>query len=224
MVLEIMENSPLSVLFSSDHGQQRRLLATRCQQLRDMQKALCKAFGRRFPAEMAVISTADGKQFEGFETSPFREVPVGVTEVLASVEFLPTDDPYFYDFDDRRRRSSLSLNASLEDEIGWEEAKKNGSFSGNLDTWMRIHKEKQVMTPAWHSPPPWTEGLLEPIFFKYGWAEPMMQPTRACDDSSKSGHQINELSFAPAIWSSIYCITEPPCPWAKGEPDDGASV
>lgn len=66
--------------------------------LRDVQAVLCKAFRQRFPVMMATLCVR-GTSFDSFKKQPFLECVDG-EEVLVS--FVPTDDPFFYDLNDRR--------------------------------------------------------------------------------------------------------------------------
>ena len=138
-----MEKS-LCVRFSS--GEVERVLSvSRCQRLMNLQEGLCGVFHARFPAKMAVITTAVGKRFEDFETVPFEDVLDEIVEVLARVEFLPTDNPYFYDVRDRCGR-----NVSLEKEMRWEEARRNGTVGLDLYAW--IKNERLVAKESFPTP------------------------------------------------------------------------
>ena len=64
--------------------------------LRDLQFALCRHFGQQFPAMKATLVVGN-RTFTEFEDKPFCS---GETE--ATVVFMQTDDPYFYDLRDRR--------------------------------------------------------------------------------------------------------------------------
>jgi hypothetical protein len=64
--------------------------------LRDLQFALCRHFGQPFPAMKATLVVGN-RTFTEFEDKPFFS---GETE--ATVVFVQTDDPYFYDLRDRR--------------------------------------------------------------------------------------------------------------------------
>lgn len=64
--------------------------------LRDIQFDLCRHFGRPFPATKATLIVGD-RSFTEFDDKPFL---LGATE--ATVVFVQTDDPYFYDLRDRR--------------------------------------------------------------------------------------------------------------------------
>jgi hypothetical protein len=139
--------TPLFVRFSSG-AMERVLPVFRCQQLRDLQQGLCEAFRASFPSEMAVVTTDTGKCFEDFQSVPFKDVPHEIVEVQARVEFLATDNPYFYDVWDRRGRK-----VSLQEEMRWEDAKNNGAMSLDLNAW--IENERSVAKTSLSTPPIW---------------------------------------------------------------------
>ena len=62
-----------------------------------VQKALCLAFGQRFPATKATL-TVDGETYDEFIQKPFRACGEGAA---VCVSFAQTDDPFFYDLIDR---------------------------------------------------------------------------------------------------------------------------
>jgi hypothetical protein len=133
----------LSVRFSS--GQvERVMLVRRPQRLMDLQKDLCRTFHARFPAEMAVITTFAGKRFEDFETMPFKEVPEDMVEVLATVEFLPTDNPYFYDVRDRREKK-----VSLEEEMCVKETRNTETAKLGINGIQSQRFVAQESCPTW---------------------------------------------------------------------------
>jgi hypothetical protein len=141
-----MEKS-LFVRFSC--GEVERMLPVfRYQRLRDLQESLCEAFHARFPAEMAVITTDTGNCFEDFQTVPFEGVPVEIVEVHATVKFLQTDNPYFYDVWDRQLRK-----VSLEEEMRWEDARSKGAVSVDVDTW--LENDRSVAMESLPLPPKW---------------------------------------------------------------------
>ena len=69
--------------------------------LGDLQELLCSAFQYPFP-KMMVSLRVDGTKYEEFLEQPFAK---GVPSEPCVVEFLPTDNPYFYDVRDRRPSS-----------------------------------------------------------------------------------------------------------------------
>lgn len=75
---------------------------SRMHSLRDVQQELCISFKRRFPAMKANL-VIEGKVWDDFHHQPFAKCEDGAQIV---VEFVPTDDPYFYDVADRRRPKS----------------------------------------------------------------------------------------------------------------------
>ena len=81
-------------------------------QLRHLQKDLCVFFKQPFPKKNARLKVYD-KIYEDFMDYPFEDA-VG-EEIVATVFFQDTTNPYFYDLFDRK-----SFKYSLEQEIEWE--------------------------------------------------------------------------------------------------------
>ena len=79
--------------------------------LGQVQKALCLAFGQRFPATKATL-TVDGETYDEFIQKPFHRCKEGDNII---VRFNDTDDPYFYDWFDRK-----GSKLKLEEEIALE--------------------------------------------------------------------------------------------------------
>ena len=69
--------------------------------LRDLQELLCTTFKYPFPKTMVSLRV-DGTKYDEFLQQPFAK---GVPNEPCVVEFLPTDNPYFYDVRDRRPSS-----------------------------------------------------------------------------------------------------------------------
>ena len=78
--------------------------------LRDVQKQLCKMFGRPFPKTKCLLDVA-GVKYEDFIERPFQDLVVDFTP--CRIYFEPTDDPYFYDLEDRKG-SKVTLHEELE--------------------------------------------------------------------------------------------------------------
>ena len=79
--------------------------------LRNVQKEICSVFGERFPAMKADI--VFGKAvFDSFIDRPFVACADG--DVM-EVRFQPSDDPYWYDFADRRM-PKVSVDTDIEKE------------------------------------------------------------------------------------------------------------
>ena len=79
--------------------------------LRDLQERLCAAFKYPFPKMMASLTVA-GTTHDEFFSQPFVE---GVPDDPCVVNFTETDDPFFYDWRDRRMapaREELSPRAA----------------------------------------------------------------------------------------------------------------
>jgi hypothetical protein len=89
--------------------------------LRDVQRELCRLFRKSFPATMAVVTVVvEGSPvtFDDLQQTPFLTARDG-DQVL--VRFCPTDDPYFYDLEDRR-----GCRATAFEEAAFEEAVAQG--------------------------------------------------------------------------------------------------
>ena len=109
-------------------GFSRRYEFARETRLRSIQKQVCKDFGRSFPATKAVL-VLDKICFDEFEDRPFTCCPENAE---FTVVFSATDDPYFYDLHDRRRRPRVTLA----DEVEWEAASKSGETTLSLERWV----------------------------------------------------------------------------------------
>ena len=66
--------------------------------LRELQQILCIAFKKPFPATMAIL-TVDGQAHDDFHARPFAG---GIPSEACTVRFKPTDNPFFYDWRDRK--------------------------------------------------------------------------------------------------------------------------
>ena len=98
------------ILFQFE-GDVRPLSVRRETTLRDVQEQLCKMFGRPFPKTKCVLDVA-GVLYEDFIERPFEDIVVDFTP--CNIYFQPTDDPYFYDLEDRKRGSKVTLHEELE--------------------------------------------------------------------------------------------------------------
>ena len=78
--------------------------------LRDVQQRLCKMFGRPFPKTKCLLDVA-GVKYEDFIEKPFDDIVVDFTPCY--VYFQPTDDPYFYDWEDRKG-AKMTLREEVE--------------------------------------------------------------------------------------------------------------
>jgi hypothetical protein len=77
-------------------------------QLSELQRELCKAFKKRFPSTMAIL-TVGGVKYEEFHLKPFS---AGRPDGEGLVCFERSDTPFFYDVADRKK-----LEPSLEEEM-----------------------------------------------------------------------------------------------------------
>ena len=105
--------------------------------LRHVQKELCGLFRRPFPAMMASVRT-ENKTFDSFMDQPFLECADGEN---IEVVFSATDDPYFFDLEDRR-----VPKITLEEEMEWERLKASGETTMSLAGWIRA--QRAVPTPT----------------------------------------------------------------------------
>jgi hypothetical protein len=80
--------------------------------LRDVQQDVCRMFHQRFPAKKAILVDAMGRTFDEFIQKPFHRCKEGDNII---VRFNDTDDPYFYDWFDRK-----GSKLKLEEEIALE--------------------------------------------------------------------------------------------------------
>ena len=86
----------------------------------------------------AVLQTADGVRYDEFLQLPFGDCVEGK---VFDVEFMSTDDPYFYDKIDRARPK-----ITLEEEVAHDEALNSGATTKDLQTWVReLHDPKFVL-------------------------------------------------------------------------------
>ena len=104
--------------------------------LRDVQRMLCEQFHARFPAMKAVLKYGD-VLYNEFSEKPFQNC---IESATFEVDFVETDDPYFYDKADRCR-----LKVKLEEEVEYEEAVSSGVAPANdLETWVRARRAQPI--------------------------------------------------------------------------------
>ena len=104
--------------------------------LRDVQRMLCEQFHARFPAMKAVLKY-DGVLYDEFSEKPFLNCLESAT---FEVDFIETDDPYFYDKADRCR-----LKVKLEEEVEYDEAVSSGVAPvSDLESWVRGRRAQPV--------------------------------------------------------------------------------
>ena len=68
--------------------------------LRNVQAKICRLFGKSFPATMAAL-IINGKRYTSFLDRPFTRCDPGCD---VQVVFRATNDPYFFDWEQRRSR------------------------------------------------------------------------------------------------------------------------
>ena len=71
-------------------------------------------FGQPFPKNKCLLDVA-GVKYEDFIEKPFEDIVADFTP--CSIYFEPTDDPYFYDLEDRK-----GSKVTLHEELGIEDA------------------------------------------------------------------------------------------------------
>ena len=104
----------LTVTLTFTTGADVKMLAVQpTSSLRAVQPLLCRAFRMRFPATKAAVIVR-GELHDDFAERPFQALLPG--EAVA-VSFSPTDDPFWFDLQDRCR-----VQISLEDEVAYDAA------------------------------------------------------------------------------------------------------
>ena len=97
----------------------------RTSSLADVQQLLCRFYRQSFPAKKAVL-TSDDVLFDAFGQYPFKTCSEGAT---FEVEFVDTDDPYFYDKFDR-----IGLNIGLEEEVAYDDVVAAGMTTIGIES------------------------------------------------------------------------------------------
>ena len=102
--------------------------------LSDVQRMLCEHFHARFPVMKAVLKYGD-VLYDEFSDKPFQNC---IEKATFEVDFIETDDPYFYDKADR-----CGLKVKLEEEVEYDAAMSSGVAPVNdLETWVRGRRTK----------------------------------------------------------------------------------
>ena len=110
--------------------------ADRSWSLSDVQRMLCEHFHARFPVMKAVLKYGD-VIYDEFSEKPFQNC---IETATFEVDFIETDDPYFYDKADRCR-----LKVKLEEEVEYDDAVISGvAPASDLETWVRGRRAKPV--------------------------------------------------------------------------------
>ena len=118
------------------NGEVWSCVVDRAWSLSDVQRMLCERFHARFPAMKAVLKCGD-VVYDKFSEQPFLNCLESATFEL---DFIETDDPYFYDKADRCR-----LKVKLEEEVEYDDAVISGVAPANdLETWVRGRRTKPV--------------------------------------------------------------------------------
>ena len=71
----------------------------RAVELRHVQKSLCNAFHERFPLMSATLTNSEGRVFDDFNDTPFKEAEANE---IYEVAFELTRDIFWFDWADRR--------------------------------------------------------------------------------------------------------------------------
>ena len=98
----------------------------RTSSLADVQQLLCRLYLQSSPARKAVLTSND-VLFDVFVQYPFKTCNEGAT---FEVEFVDTDDPFFYDKFDR-----IGFKIELEEEVAYDDAVAAGTSTG-IEAWV----------------------------------------------------------------------------------------
>ena len=104
--------------------------------LADVQQLLCRLYRQSFPAKKAVL-TLEGNKYDVFVRSPFKHSNDGVT---VEVEFVDTDDPFFYDKVDR------GLKITLAEEVAHDDAVAAGMTINCIEAWVWARRAVELRT------------------------------------------------------------------------------
>ena len=110
-------------------------------QLRDLQKDICDFFKQPFPKKSVRLKVCE-KMYEDLMDHPFQDATG--EEIVATVFFEDTTDPFFYDLIDRK-----SLKYSLEEEIEWELEISRGNTCLTFKDWLRDKIKLRAVAPDW---------------------------------------------------------------------------
>ncbi len=108
----------------------------RTSSLADVQKLLCRLYRQSFPARKAVL-TSDDTTYDAFGQYPFKTCSEGAT---FEVEFVDTDDPYFYDKFDR-----LGMKIELEEEVAFDDAVAAGTTTSGIEAWVLARRAVELL-------------------------------------------------------------------------------
>jgi hypothetical protein len=136
--------APMIVILFQCDGDVRPLSVRREATLRDVQKQLCTMFRRPFPKTKCLLDVA-GVRYEDFVERPFEDIVVDFTS--CRIYFEPTDDPHFYDLEDRKS-SKLTLHEELKMESEMDDTFSRGWPSGS--TSLRPATEHDDKIPSVH--------------------------------------------------------------------------
>jgi len=123
-----------------NNGQRAELAVSTGTRLRHVQEDLCRIFGQPFPAMKAWLRIG-GRAWDDFEDAPFAGCDDEA--VVATVDFMPTDDPLFYDIFDR---TGLKGD-TLEEQILYESEVEQGHTSLAYKDWLRARRAAALVRP-----------------------------------------------------------------------------
>ena len=107
----------------------------RASSLADVQQLLCRLYRQSFPAKKAVL-TSDNT-YDAFVQYPFKTCNEGAT---FEVEFVDTDDPFFYDKFDRGPK------IELEEEVAYDDAVAAGTTNTGIEAWVSARRAALLKT------------------------------------------------------------------------------
>ena len=109
----------------------------RASSLADVQQFLCRLYRQSFPAKKAVL-TSDDNTYDAFVQYPFKTCNEGAT---FEVEFVDTDDPFFYDKADR-----IGMKIELEEEVAYDDAVAAGTATTGIEAWVLARRAALLRT------------------------------------------------------------------------------
>ena len=111
----------------------------RTSSLADVQQLLCRFYRQSFPAKKAVL-TSDDNTYDAFGQYPFKTCNEGAT---FEVEFVDTDDPFFYDKADR-----IGMKIELEEEVAYDDAVAAGTTNTGIEAWVSARRAVELRRTA----------------------------------------------------------------------------
>ena len=109
----------------------------RASSLADVQQLLCRLYRQTFPGTKAILTSND-VLFDVFVQYPFKTCSEGAT---FEVEFVDTDDPFFYDKFDR-----IGMKIKLEEEVAYDDAVAAGTTTNGIEVWVWARRAVELRT------------------------------------------------------------------------------